>query len=74
MGLLRRALRKRLFCSFWTAGVLFQFGGCDLGQITTTVTLDARDLLINVVRGAVLTPLDQFITDRINAAFGADNP
>lgn len=74
MGLLRLALRKRLLSSLWTAGVLVQFGGCDLGQITTTVTLDARDLLINVVRGAVLTPLDQFITDRINAAFGADNP
>ncbi len=74
MGLLRLALRKRLFSSLWTAGVLVQFGGCDLGQITTTVTLDTRDLLISVVRGAVLTPIDQFITDRINAAFGTDDP
>ena len=74
MGLLRRALRKRFVSSLWTAGVLFQFGGCDLGPITTTVTIDARDLLINAVRSAVLTPIDQFITDRINAAFGDDNP
>lgn len=74
MGLLRLTLRKRLFSSLCTAGVLVQFGGCDLGQITTTVTVDARDLLINVVRGAVLTPIDQFITDRINAAFGANDP
>ncbi len=74
MGLLISALRKRLFSGLWTAGVLFQLGGCDLGQITTTVTLDARELLISVVRGAVLTPIDQLITDRINAAFARDDP
>ncbi len=73
MWLARRALRTRLLSGLFTAGVLLQFGGCDLGQITTTVTLDARDLLINAVRGAVLTPLDQFITDRINAAFAPDD-
>ena len=74
MGLLISALRRRLFSGLWTAGVRFQLGGCDLGQITTTVTLDARELLISVVRGAVLTPIDQLITDRINAAFARDDP
>lgn len=53
-------------------GAVFQFGGCNLGEITTTSTVSVRELLINIVRGAVLAPIDQFVTDSINNAFGEE--
>ncbi len=56
-----------------SAGMLFQFGGCDVGSITTSVTLDGRSLLISLVRGAVLMPIDTLVTDAINNAFSNDN-
>ncbi len=53
-------------------GTMCQFGGCDIGTITTTTTLDGRDAIIQLVRGVILTPIDALITDAINDAFGAD--
>ena len=55
-------------------GAMLQFGGCDIGTIstTTTTTVDGRDALISLIRGAILTPLDAFITDSVNNAFGND--
>ena len=57
------------------AGFLCQLGSCDLGEITTTstTTIDGRELLISLVRGAIITPLDQWVTDTVNDAFGPDN-
>jgi hypothetical protein len=56
-------------------GVLLQFGGCELGTITTssTTTLDGRDAITQIIRGAILTPLDAYITQSVDAAFGADD-
>ena len=53
-------------------GILCQFGGCDLGTITTSMTLDGREAIIQLLRGAILTPIDAFITNAVNEAFGAD--
>ena len=50
--------------------MVFQFGGCDLGTITTSTTLDARDAVIQLIRGAVITPIDAFITEAVTEAFG----
>ena len=58
-----------LFCGL---GTMCQFGGCDIGTITTTMTVDGRDAIIQLVRGAILTPIDALITDAINDAFGDD--
>lgn len=55
------------------AGLAFQFSGCDIGTITTTTTLDARDAIVQIVRGAILTPLDALITAAVNDAFGDDD-
>lgn len=46
-------------------------GACNLGEITTTstVTLDGREVIVSIVRSAVITPIDEFITGRINAFF-----
>ena len=64
-----RAKSAGLLC---TIGPLFQFGGCDLGTINTTTTLDGRDAIIQLLRGAILTPIDAFITAAVNQALGAD--
>jgi len=66
---MRLAKRTRAASAFLAAATAFQLGGCDFGQITTTVTLDGQDFFITLIRGAVLTPLDNFITDAINNAF-----
>ena len=67
-GVTRRLMRAGL-----ASGLLLQFGGCDFGQITTTQTLDARDAVIQIVRGIILTPIDAAITNAVNAAFDADD-
>ena len=54
-------------------GVLCQFGGCELGTVTTSMTLDGRDAIIQLIRGAILTPIDAFITDAVNEAFDAED-
>jgi len=56
-----------------SVGVLFQFGGCDIGTITTTTTLDGRDAIIQLVRGIILTPLDALITSAVTDAFSNEN-
>jgi len=65
-----RAKSAGLLCS---TGILCQFGGCDIGAITTSTTLDGRAAIIQLVRGAILTPLDAFITNAVNEAFDSDD-
>jgi len=65
-------LRAKSMGLLFGVGTLCQFGGCELGTITTSTTLDARDAIIQIVRGAILTPIDVYITDAINQAFGVD--
>jgi hypothetical protein len=54
------------------AGTTFQFGGCNIADVTIPTTLAGRDLLITLVRGAILTPIDAFVTNAINNAFNND--
>ncbi len=54
-------------------GVVCQLGSCELGTITTSMTLDGRDAIIQLVRGAILTPIDAFITEAVNDAFDSDD-
>lgn len=65
--------RRKVLHTVCATGLLFQFGGCELGQITTTTTLDARELIISVVRGTILSPIDQFVTDAVNGLFDGEN-
>ena len=71
----RLRIRVKSACLLCGLGTLCQFGGCELGTITTssTTTLDGRDAIVQILRGAILTPLDVFITDSVNEAFGADD-
>ena len=65
----RRAERLALLCGL---GIVCQFSGCELGTVTTTTTFDARDVIIQLIRGAVITPIDAFITNAVNDALGSD--
>ncbi len=65
-----RAKSVGLICGL---GALCQFGGCELGTVTTSMTLDGRDAIIQLIRGAILTPIDAFITDAVNEALDADD-
>ena len=52
---------------------VFSMGGCDLGEFTatttTTTTLDGREIVAYLVRSALLTPIDNAITNGVNAFF-----
>ncbi len=66
---------KRRLTLAGAAGFLCQFGTCDLGEITTTstTTVNGNELLVSLVRGAIITPLDLWLTDTLNDAFESDN-
>lgn len=63
---------KRLAILVGASGLVGQFGSCDLGQITMTQTLDGREVIIGLIRNAIIVPLDQWITDTVNSAFEED--
>ncbi len=68
----RRLSSVRRAAALWAAGAVFQVGGCDFGQITVSQTINANDLVISVIRGAILDPIDAFVTDAVNEALGAN--
>jgi hypothetical protein len=67
--------RARALGMIASMGTLCQFGGCELGTITTTttMTIDARDVIIQIARGAILTPIDAFITNAVNEVFDSND-
>ena len=69
---LKRMLQRQCLAGFCAAGFVCQFGGCDLTQITTTVTVDGRELISGAIRNAILTPLDAAITEVVNDILGVD--
>jgi hypothetical protein len=69
MKMRRSKIRQRALTGICAGGMAFQFGGCEFGEITSTVTIGVEDLLITTIRGFILDPIDQFITDSINEAF-----
>ena len=66
---------KRRLMLVGATGFLCQLGSCDFGSITTTstVTLDGGELIASLVRSAIITPLDQWLTDTVSGAFESDN-
>jgi hypothetical protein len=45
------------------------FGGCQIDQVTASTTLDGREVLISLIRGAILSPIDSAITYGVNEFF-----
>lgn len=68
----RSRFHARVLGTALGAGMACQLGGCELGAVTTSVTLDGRELLVSVIRGALLQPLDAFVTGAINNLFDDD--
>lgn len=62
--------KRRLAGLLFSGGMLLQLGSCDFGNFavttTTTSTLDAREAIIQLVRGAIITPLDAYVTNAIS--------
>lgn len=52
---------------------LFPLAGCDLDGITVTQTLSVEELLLTVVRGLVIAPLDAALTDAVQNAVGDED-
>lgn len=65
-------LRLKRAGTIATCGMAFQFGGCDFGTVSTSVTLNGADLIVTLIRAAILTPIDNAITDFVNDAFTDD--
>ena len=67
-----RSLKKKAVL-LGLGAMVFQLplGSCEFDQITatSTVTLDGREVIVNLIRGAILTPIDTFITDSVNELF-----
>ena len=70
--MLKAKKRMRLAAGVCGFGMLFQFGGCDLGTISLTQSISGREAIIALIRGAILTPIDALITEAVNDAFGGD--
>jgi len=63
--------RSRIKAAFVCAsmGTVMQFGACEIGEIPAATTIDGREALIALIRGAILTPIDAFITQTVTNLF-----
>jgi hypothetical protein len=73
MGAYKRlsSLKKLAVAGTMGTTCMFSLGGCELDDFTTTTTttLDGRDVVTYLVRAAILTPIDDFLTNAIDAFF-----
>lgn len=71
MKRMSKCLQSKALLAMLTGGMMLQFGGCNLGTVSAgaSVELSTRDILLSLVRGWVIDPIDTFVTDRVNALF-----
>jgi len=64
-------LKKLGVASAMGTTCIFSLGGCELDEFTTTTTttLDGREIVLYLVRSAILTPIDDAITNAVDAFF-----
>ena len=64
-------LRKLVAVGMLGTVLAFPFGGCDLGEFTTTTTttLSGREVIAYLVRSVLLTPLETAVNNGIDALF-----
>lgn len=66
----RRITRMNRLALLASGGLAsFSLSSCDFSEFTTTVTLDSRDVVEFLVRGAILTPLEEAIDQGIDYVF-----
>ena len=65
------ALKKLAVISAMGTAPVFPLGACELGDFstTTTTTLSGREVVEFLVRSAVLTPIDNLLTNAVDAFF-----
>ena len=68
----KRVRRLRQTAMVLAAGTACQFGGCNFADVTIPTTVDSSELIITLVRGAILTPIDEFVTNAVRNAFSND--
>ena len=61
--------RRRALAAIFAAAFLCQAGSCQFDEITTTVTLSGRDVLVTLFRDAILGPIDAYVTEAIDDFF-----
>ena len=68
MRILRRRVHRKALAALCSAGMLLQFGSCDLGEITTTTTatLDGRAVLLSLLRSVIIQPIDAFLVQAVD--------
>ena len=65
--------RSRTLAVLFSAGIVFQLSSCQLGTFTATQVLDGQQVIISLLRSALLTPIDQVITSTVGGLFSNGN-
>jgi len=68
----QRMRRARRLSAALAAGTMFQLGGCNFGEITVTQTVNGADLIVSLVRGAILQPIDAWVTTAVTDFFDTE--
>lgn len=68
MKVLRRIIQRKALAALCSAGMLLQFGSCNLADITTTTTatLDGRTVILNLLRSVIIAPIDAFLVQAVD--------
>lgn len=63
-------LRHKATAVLGAGGMLFAaFGGCQFDQIPVTSTVDSREVIVGLIRGLLIDPIDTYITNGVNEIF-----
>ncbi len=66
----RNNMRSKAAGLIFSGFTIFQLSGCNFGEVTTSVTLSGEELIITLIRSAILNPIDVLVTNAVNDAFG----
>lgn len=64
-------IKKLAIVSTMGTAMAFPFGGCNLGEFTstTTVTLSGREVVTYLVQSAILTPIQNWVNNAVDNFF-----
>ncbi len=65
-------MRSRTAKMLVAGAVLTQAGSCNFGEVSTSVTLSGQELIITLIRSAILSPIDAYVTNAVNEIFDND--
>jgi hypothetical protein len=68
-------LRKAMVLVMLGTACLFQFGSCNLSNLTVSpqITLSAEELISFVVRGVIFEPLENYVINGISQLFSGND-